>query len=157
MSISASPRQSLGLSQHSLNLSESTSLGEWLTGWGNLSRLTSLGKWPVGPGAGRAYQAESIKSGRVTHGVEGRGRPATGTPVPRMTRSTDLMVRGSRRVCTSGVHVCVCVPGCASLTNMSPAIRVLHALLQHPQILQTMNLGFSSPTTLSSAQSMLNR
>lgn len=70
-----------------------TSLTEWLTGW---------------------RQAESIKSGRMTHGVEGRGRPATGTPVPRMTRSTDLMVRGSRRVCTLGVHVCVCAWVCIS-------------------------------------------
>nr|KAF6466581.1 neuron navigator 2 [Rousettus aegyptiacus] len=29
VSLSASPRQSMGLSQHSLNLTESTSLGEW--------------------------------------------------------------------------------------------------------------------------------
>ena len=29
VSLSASPRQSLGLSQHSLNLAESSSLGEW--------------------------------------------------------------------------------------------------------------------------------
>lgn len=34
VSISASPRQSMGLSQHSLNLTESTSLGEWPTGFG---------------------------------------------------------------------------------------------------------------------------
>nr|KAF6325140.1 hypothetical protein mMyoMyo1_013691 [Myotis myotis] len=34
VSLSASPRQSMGLSQHSLNLTESTSLGEWVTGLG---------------------------------------------------------------------------------------------------------------------------
>lgn len=32
VSLSASPRQSMGLSQHSLNLTESTSLGEWHPG-----------------------------------------------------------------------------------------------------------------------------
>lgn len=49
VSISASPRQSLGLSQHSLNLPESTSLGEWLAAWG-LVKSTSLGKWLTGWG-----------------------------------------------------------------------------------------------------------
>lgn len=55
VSISASPRQSLGLSQHSLNLPESTSLGERLAAWGQ-DKSTSPGKWLVGPGAGHEHQ-----------------------------------------------------------------------------------------------------
>lgn len=41
VSISASPRQSMGLSQHSLNLTESTSLGEWLPGIGVRTALAA--------------------------------------------------------------------------------------------------------------------
>lgn len=72
VSISASPRQSLGLSQHSLNLPESTSLGEWLAAWGQVKstslgkwltgwgkvQSTSLGKWLIGPAAGHGHQPD---------------------------------------------------------------------------------------------------
>lgn len=48
VSISTSPRQSPGLSQHSLNLTESTSLGEWLAGLGQAGPCS----WHSGLGVG---------------------------------------------------------------------------------------------------------
>lgn len=82
-----------------------TSLTEWLTGWGQ-AEYTSLGEWIVGPALTEACGWHSRVQGEQVHRSDGE-------------------VAG---VCAHGV----CVSGCASATNMSPAIRFFHALLQPP-------------------------
>lgn len=95
----------MGLSQHSLNLTESTSLGKWC------------------------------------HRAGGRTGPAARTPVSK-PEPQDKQINSSNGeatgVCALG---CVRVSGCASATNMSPAVRLLSCFAPAPPVLRAMSLA----------------